>query len=119
MNKIVTAFVAALLLVIPVAALAQAAPLTATLEGSASDWSVLSDNGSTVILSSPKYGAKASSYRYYRFADDRYIVRDRRIVPTFALPSASGFTQADLDKARADGRAEGIAAVRAALAGVR
>lgn len=97
--------------VISAPALAQTAqPLTATLEGSATDWTVLSDNGTTVILSSPRFGAKASGYRYYRFADDRYIVRDKRIIPAFAPPPAQ---PADTTGAYRQGWNDAIAAAAA------
>lgn len=60
---------------------------------------------------------RANNANGYIFRDLRaYIVNGKLVVQ---YPAAGGFTQADLDKARADGRAEGIAAVRAALAGVR
>jgi hypothetical protein len=62
---------------------------------------------------------RANNTNGYTFVDLKWLIVNGKLALQSPLPGASGFTQADLDKARADGRAEGIAAVRAALAGVR
>jgi len=62
---------------------------------------------------------RANNVNGYIFVDQRSYIRSGQWHHSYPVQTASGFTQADLDKARADGRAEGIAAARAALAGVR
>lgn len=62
---------------------------------------------------------RANNANGYIFRDLRGYIVGGKMVVQYPSSAAGGFTQADLDKARADGRAEGIAAVRAALAGVR
>ncbi len=90
---------------------------TATLDGRPEDWTVVYNDGVTSFLRGPD-GASRSGKPYIMFKSHFCRLEGNRIVPQFTL-SGGGFTQADLDKARADGRAEGIAAVKAALAGVR
>lgn len=116
MNKIITAFVAALLLVIPVAALA--GPNTPELLGGLpQDYDILA-GGIPVNRKTGEMG-RAGNVNGYIFIEARWFIRGGKLVPGYPVQTAAGFTQADLDKARADGRAEGIAAARAALAGVR
>ena len=62
---------------------------------------------------------RAGNVNGYIFMGQIHKIVGGKLVAGYPVQTASGFTQADLDKARADGRAEGIAAARAALAGVR
>ena len=62
---------------------------------------------------------RAGNVNGYIFMGQIHEIVGGKLVAGYPVQTASGFTQADLDKARAEGRAEGIAAARAALAGVR
>lgn len=62
---------------------------------------------------------RANNVNGYIFVDARWFNRGGKFAAGFPMPTSSGFTQADIDKARADGRAEVIAVLQAALAGVR
>lgn len=107
---------AALLAMFPVAALA--GPTSPELlPGLPQDYEVLAGT----IPRNTKTGemGRAGNVNGYIFVEARWFIRGGKLVAGYPIPASSGFTQADLDKARADGRAEGIAAARAALAGVR
>lgn len=58
---------------------------------------------------------RANNTNGYTFVDLKWLIVNGKLALQSPLPGASGFTQADLDKARADA----LAAARAALAGVR
>ena len=92
-------------------------PSPEPLGGTASDYDILPGG----IPRNRKTGelGRAGNTNGYVFYGHIYNISGNKFVPAYPVPVSSGFTQADLDKARADGRAEGIAAVRAALAVVR
>ncbi len=62
---------------------------------------------------------RAGNVNGYIFIEARWFIRNGKLVAGYPMQTTSGFTQADLDKARAEGRAEGLAAARVALAGIR
>lgn len=92
---------------------------TATLEGKPTDWKVIYNDGVTTLFEGPT-GLTRSGKPYARFTSQFYRVEGRAFVPQFVLPgSAGGFTQTDIDRARAEGWAAGKAAAVAGAAAAR
>lgn len=86
--RMVPLVIAAMMTFFPAYAQAQQQESCKLLEGKSSDWSVVYDNGSTVIVKSVNGGLVTTSYRCYRFTGEGYNIVAGRFVPNFNTGSA-------------------------------
>lgn len=116
MNKTITAFMlAAAMSVSSVSYAASTSP--ELLPGLPTDYEVL--GGAIPRNKTTGELGRTNNANGYIFIEMRYKIVNGKLIPQYPVQTSSGFTQADLDRAKAEGRSEGIAAAKTALAGIR
>lgn len=91
-------------------------PDTSLLAGTPADWTIEKGVWLTPGPGVPDNGRAAKSKAL--FLGHAWRIENGRFMPPAGFSGGTSFTQADIDRARAEGRAEGVAAAKKALAAV-